>query len=128
MIDRRPMSFIYGTVRNPFQCPLKNEVFLLASTQVLRSRAFASEPRLNMQMLKFIEKDNGVVHTLTMPFIPKDKRWSALHRQVNLPKDFVTEQDWQREATTGISICTCLIQAIFDPQIAYKVAFLMHPL
>lgn len=106
----------------PIPLYIKNEMFVLASTQVLRSRAFASESRRNMPMLKFIEKDDGVVHMLTMPFIPKEKRWSALQRQVNLPKDFVTEQDWQREATTGISICAYLIQAIFDPQIAYKVA------
>jgi hypothetical protein len=55
-----------------------------------------------MEILKFIEQDRGIVPWLTMPFIPKDKRWSSLRKVQYLSSDFVPEEQCRKEASTGI--------------------------
>ena len=56
-----------------------------------------------MEILKFIEQDQGIVSWLTIPFIPKDKRWSSLRKEQYLSKDFLPEEQCRKEAITGIS-------------------------
>ena len=63
----------------------------------------ANTPQRNIQVLKFIEQDRGLVHLVSMPFIPKEKRWSSLYKVEFLPKDFVPEDQCQRESSTGLS-------------------------
>jgi len=82
-----------------------------------------------MEALKFIEQDRGVVSWLTMPCIPKEKRWSSLHKTQYLSKDFVGEEQCRIEATTGIISKCCFLAnflvAIFDPQLAYEVIYIL---
>ena len=68
------------------------------------ARTIARNPAKNMEILKFIEQDRGIVSWLTMPFIPKDKRWSSLQKERYLSKDFVPEEQCQKEASKGISL------------------------
>lgn len=56
-----------------------------------------------MQVLKFIEQDRGFVHFISMPFIPREKRWSELYKVEHVPKDFVAEEQCQRDSKTGMS-------------------------
>ena len=54
-----------------------------------------------------------------------EKRWSYMHKEENLGKDFVSEAQSQKEASTGITrILKILTSAIFDPELAYEVGFL----
>ena len=68
------------------------------------TKTLAKNPAKNMEILKFIEQDRGIVSWLTMPFIPKDKRWSSLRKERYLAKDFVPEEQCRKEASTGIFV------------------------
>jgi hypothetical protein len=56
-----------------------------------------------MNALKFIEQDRGLVSWVTMIFIPKEKRWSSLQKAQYLSKDFIPEEQCQKDANTGSS-------------------------
>jgi hypothetical protein len=58
-----------------------------------------------MDILEYLERTPGFVSWLSMPFVPKDRRWSSLRPRVEyLSKDFVTEEQCRVEATTGITL------------------------
>jgi len=65
-------------------------------------RRMAKEPQKNREVLKYIEQDRGLVHLLSMPFIPREKRWSSMYKVEWVPKDFVPEAQCQKESSTGI--------------------------
>jgi hypothetical protein len=87
-------------------------------------RQFARNPQKSMVILKFIEQDKGFVPWVTMLFIPKEKRWSSLNKVERLSSDFVTEEQCQKEAGTGIYMVfrRANSPAVFDPQITYEVS------
>jgi hypothetical protein len=77
--------------------------FSFCIQHVYNSRRLTNSSKEHMEALKFIEQeDRGVVSWLTMVCIPKEKRWSSLHKTQYLSKDFVGEEQCRIEAKTGI--------------------------
>lgn len=81
----------------------------------------AMDPHKNEQ-IRFIEQDRGLVHALSMPFIPKERRWSSVNKEEWAHKDFVTESQAKRDSGAGMYFKGGgLILATFDPHVAFKV-------
>ena len=75
---------------------------LYITTHITSLRRMANTPQKNIEVLKFIEQDRGLVPMMSMPFIPKEKRWSTMYKEEWVPKDFVPESQCRRESTTGM--------------------------
>jgi hypothetical protein len=57
------------------------------------------------QILKFIEQDKGLVNWFTLPLIPVEARWSYTHKHEILSRDFIADEQCQKEASTGTIAC-----------------------
>jgi len=66
---------------------------------------FRKVARTNPAPLRFIEQDRGLVHLVSMPFIPQELRLASQRSQMAewVPKDFITEEQCGKEAKNGIA-------------------------
>ena len=69
-------------------------------THTLACQMYSLDPK-HINILKFIEQDRGLVNWLTMPFIPKERRWSSVTKVQCVPKDFISEEKCQYDANKG---------------------------